>query len=113
MTGGFILTGYQLVGYFRTYTGNRQPAIGSVMTSPLPIRITAMKRVTVLAALALIATLAETIAGRQQAGTFDLLIRNGRVLDGTGNPWFPANVAVERRAHRRRRTSCATQQLLA
>src|SRR5437899_665055 len=26
---------------------------------------------------------------------FDVLIRNGRVVDGTGNPWFPADVAIE------------------
>lgn len=26
---------------------------------------------------------------------YDLLIRNGRVFDGTGNPWFPADIAVQ------------------
>jgi N-acyl-D-amino-acid deacylase len=25
---------------------------------------------------------------------YDLIIRNGRVLDGTGNPWFPADIGV-------------------
>src|SRR5688572_32632855 len=25
---------------------------------------------------------------------YDLLIKNGRVLDGTGNPWFPADIAI-------------------
>ena len=33
-------------------------------------------------------------AAQQSAQRYDLLIRNARVLDGTGNPWFPADVAV-------------------
>ncbi|GAH97406.1 unnamed protein product, partial [marine sediment metagenome] len=26
---------------------------------------------------------------------FDLLIRNGRVVDGSGNPWFKADIGIE------------------
>ncbi|OFW47760.1 MAG: hypothetical protein A3J29_01510 [Acidobacteria bacterium RIFCSPLOWO2_12_FULL_67_14b] len=38
--------------------------------------------------------LATGIATQPAAQRYDLLIRNGRVLDGTGNPWFPADIAV-------------------
>lgn len=34
------------------------------------------------------------VLGQPAPGAYDLLIRNARVLDGTGNPWFPADVAV-------------------
>ncbi len=30
-----------------------------------------------------------------QGQTYDLIIRNGKIIDGTGNPWFYADVAIE------------------
>ena len=30
-----------------------------------------------------------------QTTTYDLVLRNGRVIDGTGNPWFRADVAIQ------------------
>jgi N-acyl-D-amino-acid deacylase len=40
-----------------------------------------------------VAALLGVAAGAQQPG-FDLLIVNGRVLDGTGNPWISLNIGV-------------------
>lgn len=35
-----------------------------------------------------------TPADAQEAGPFDVLVVNGRVLDGTGNPWLRADVGI-------------------
>ena len=45
-----------------------------------------------LAALIALLTIATTAA--EQAATYDIVIRGGRVLDGMGNPWINADVAI-------------------
>ena len=49
-------------------------------------------RLALLALLALLAPLALTSAAQPPA--FDILIRGGRVLDGTGNPWYRADIGI-------------------
>lgn len=43
--------------------------------------------------LLLILALFTTVAGKAQS--YDLVIKNGRVVDGTGNPWIYADVAIQ------------------
>src|SRR5687767_9280141 len=45
-----------------------------------------------VASTAMLALASLPAAGQVQP--YDLIIRNGRVLDGTGNPWFPADIGV-------------------
>jgi hypothetical protein len=52
--------------------------------------MTRMRRPWLVLAVIVTAFLASIAA--QPSARYDLLIRNARVLDGTGNPWFPADM---------------------
>jgi N-acyl-D-amino-acid deacylase len=36
-----------------------------------------------------------SVALSAQPPTYDLLLRNGRIVDGTGSPWYRADVAIK------------------
>lgn len=52
-----------------------------------------MKRLVIALALVLVAVLL-TPALEAQVEAYDLIIMNGRIVDGTGNPWFYGDVAI-------------------
>ncbi|CAN5816575.1 amidohydrolase family protein [soil metagenome] len=64
------------------------------MTGRAISRLQAGKPVTLIRLAASVMLLAISCAGLAQAQSYDLIVRNGRVLDGTGNPWIYTNIAV-------------------
>ena len=53
-----------------------------------------MKSVAASLAILVAGSIATAIGAQPASERYDLVIRNGRVLDGTGNPWFPADIAI-------------------
>ncbi len=56
--------------------------------------MTRIRRIALAIVLAAGAGTAWLSAQQPAAQTFDILIRNGRVLDGSGNPWYRADIGI-------------------
>ena len=49
----------------------------------------------VVTALVIVCLLLARLPADAQAPAYDLLITNARIVDGSGNPWFRADVAIK------------------
>ena len=63
-----------------------------------------LSRPTIATFLALAVLAASPAMGQQ----YDVVIREGRVIDGTGNSWFRADIGIRGGPHRRHRRSART-----
>ena len=94
--GRLMLNGKGLAGYVLTKDGKRLAFAAyvnhvSLASDPEAAQQVAGQALGEIAAAAFDANLdASSIAG-----DYDLIIRNGHIIDGAGNPWFAADVAVK------------------
>ena len=98
LNGKLMLNGKGLVGYVVTKDNKKLAFAAYVNHVTLPPDMEAAQTIAgqalgEIAAAAYDADLGG-VAGASGDGGYDLLIRNGHILDGTGNPWFAADVAV-------------------
>jgi len=54
-----------------------------------------MKKTTPVSCICLLWLLCGSLSLSLEATEFDLIIKNGRVMDGTGNPWFMADIGIK------------------
>src|SRR5713101_5831583 len=95
VNGKFMLNGKGLAGYVITASGQKVAFAAYVNHVSLPpdpesAQTVAGQALGEIAAAAYDAPLDAPSA----AANYDMLIRNGHVIDGTGNPWYAADVAI-------------------
>jgi N-acyl-D-amino-acid deacylase len=98
LNGKLMLNGKGLVGYVITKDNKKLAFAAYVNHVTLPPDMEAAQTVAgqalgEIAAAAYDADLDST-AGASSSAEYDLLIRNGHIIDGAGNPWFAGDVAV-------------------
>jgi N-acyl-D-amino-acid deacylase len=99
LNGKMMLNGKGLAGYVITKDGKKLAFAAYVNHVSLPPDPDAAQQVAgqalgEIAAAAYDADLSAVTNANASSGEYDLLIRNGHVIDGAGNPWYSADVAV-------------------
>jgi N-acyl-D-amino-acid deacylase len=96
-----MLNGKGLAGYVTTITGQKLVFAAYVNHVSLPpdpemAQNVAGQALGEIAAAAYDAPLLEQPAATATTGTtYDLIIRNGHIIDGAGNPWYAADLAIK------------------
>ena len=93
LDGNTMLLGKGLVGYMTTQNGEQQAFAAYVNRFPLP-SVPNSADVIAGEALGEIAAAAYD-APIEDDAAYDLIIRNGHVIDGTGNPWYKADIGIQ------------------
>lgn len=95
-----LVTGKGLAGYMQTASGDHLAFAAYVnmvhapMNQPEAIQRIAGEALGEIASAAYDAPLTPVAAAPEETAAYDVLIRNGRIIDGSGNPWVSGDVAI-------------------
>jgi dihydroorotase/N-acyl-D-amino-acid deacylase len=88
-----MVTGKGLAGYFTTPAGEHMAFAAYVNRVAVPLDMDSATRV-VGQAVGEIAAAGYVDTDTAAAPLYDVIIKNGRIIDGTGNPWFGADLGI-------------------
>jgi len=88
-----MVTGKGLAGYFTTAAGEHMAFAVYANRVAVPQQDDSVTKI-VGQAVGEIAADGYLAAGAAPATAYDVILKNGRVIDGTGNPWFAADVGI-------------------
>jgi dihydroorotase/N-acyl-D-amino-acid deacylase len=94
LNSNLMLNGKGLAGYVITAGGQKLAFAAYVNHVSLPPDPESAQSVAGQALGEIAAAAYDAPLDAQEASNYDILIRNGHILDGTGNPWYAADVAV-------------------
>lgn len=95
-----MVTGKGLAGYLQTATGEHLAfaaylnMVSAPMGDPDAIQKTAGEALGEIAAAAYDAPLVPSENASDKTTSYDVIIRNGRIIDGSGNPWISGDIGV-------------------
>ena len=95
LNGNMMLNGKGLAGYVITKSGQRLAFAAYVNHVQLPADGDAAQAVAGQALGAIAAAAYDASLEMPAPAGYDLILRNGRIVDGTGNPWYAADVAIQ------------------